>query len=203
MRDPEWWPEWEGETLVIVASGPSAKDVPIDRAKGKAKVIAINSSWRMVPWADMLFGCDAKWWNHYEGCPDFNGLKLCIEKSACERWGLGYVVCRKPDDRLYRGPKGTVGWGGNSGFHCLNLGVQFGVRRILLVGYDMRIDKGVHWHGRHPVGLNNPTRPNAKRWATAIDAAAKEIAKIGVEVLNCSPISALTRYPKVKFEDVI
>lgn len=186
-----------------MASGPSAKTVPLDMARCKAKVIVINSSWRLAPWADMLFACDAKWWNYYEGCPEFAGQKLCIEKIACDRWGLDYVTCKKPDDRFYHGPKGTIGWGGNSGFHCINLGVQFGVKRILLVGYDMRVDRGAHWHGDHPSGLHNPTPPNARKWVRSIDGAAKEIGKAGVEVLNCSPISALRNYPKVKFEDAL
>lgn len=186
-----------------MASGPSAKDVDLSRAKGRAKVIAINSSWRLVPWADMLFACDANWWNKNDGAPEFEGVKLCIEQSACEEWGLERVICMKPDDRFYHEPKGTVGWGGNSGFHCLNLGVQFGVKRILLVGYDMSIRNGLHWHGAHPAGLNNPTAGNAERWRRSIDAAAREIEKTGIEVLNCSPKSALRNYPKAKFEDVI
>ncbi|KRS17529.1 hypothetical protein [Roseovarius indicus] len=188
---------------MIVASGPSAGGVPIEMARGRAKVIAINNSWELAPWADILFACDAKWWDRHQGCPDFEGLKLCIEKPACKRWGVGHVTCMKPDDRFFHEPKGTVGWGGNSGFHCLNLGVQFGVKRILLVGYDMHIKNGLHWHGSHLSGLNNPTAGNAERWRKSLDAAHKEIAKTGVEVLNCSPISALQKYPKAVFEDVI
>lgn len=200
---PDWWPAWEGETLVIVASGPSAKDVPLQLARGKAKVIVINTSWRLAPWADMLFACDNAWWNQYQGCPEFKGLKLTIERKAADDWGLGYVHCMKPDDRVYLEPKGTVGWGGNSGFHCLNLAVQFGVKRVLLVGYDMRCDKGLHWHPDHPRGMNNPSVKNVERWRRAVDNAAKVILPLGIEVVNCSPISALQAYPKMDFAEAL
>ncbi len=199
----DWWPSWEGETLVIVASGPSAKAAPLELAKGRAKVIAINMSWRLCPWADILFACDYNWWLRTEGWQDFTGLKLTVDAKAARKWGLGYVHCMKPDDRVFLEPKGTVGWGGNSGFHCLNLAIQFGVRRVLLVGYDMTLDYGLHWHGAHPSGMHNPRADNVKRWRHAVDSAARVAAAQGVEVINCSPISALTKYPKMGFAEAL
>lgn len=96
---------------------------------------------------------------------------------------------------------GVLGWGGNSGFHALNLAVQAGARRIVLVGYDMTIAGGVHWHGRHPSALNNPTAGNIDRWRRVMDAAAPMLAECGVEVLNASAVSALAAFPKVAFEE--
>lgn len=200
---PDWWPSWEGETVVIVASGPSAKDAPIDLARSRAKVIAINTSWQLAPWADILFACDLTWWDRAHGCPEFRGLKLTIDKTAAKRFGLGYVHCQKPDDRLFIEPKNTVGWGGNSGFHCLNLAVQFGCSKIILVGYDMTIRHGLHWHGAHPKGMNNPKSGNVERWRRAIDAAARVIEPLGIKVINCSPVSALQNYPKLTLEEAL
>jgi hypothetical protein len=202
-KQPDWWPSWEGETLVIVASGPSAKEAPLELAKGRAKVIAINTSWRLVPWADILFACDQRWWTQYHGCPEFGGLRLTIDKHAAREFGLGYAHCMKPDDRVFLEPKGTVGWGGNSGFHCLNLAIQFAVKRVLLVGYDMRIDRGPHWHGEHPRGMHNPSAMNVERWRRAVDNAAKIAKAQGVEVINCSSVSALQNYPKMGFAEAL
>lgn len=95
---------------------------------------------------------------------------------------------------------GTLGWGGNSGFHAINLAAQFGVTDIALTGFDMRTDRGTHWHGNHPRGLNNPTAKNAERWRKAIDAMAPDLAVLGIRVVNCSEISALTAYSKIGFE---
>ncbi|WP_090229681.1 hypothetical protein [Filomicrobium insigne] len=96
----------------------------------------------------------------------------------------------------------TLGWGGNSGFHALNLAVQFGAKRVVLVGYDMRIDRGVHWHGRH-IRMGNPTESAIRRWRQCLDAVAPRLASLGVDVLNASPISALTAYRKCSLEEAL
>jgi hypothetical protein len=138
------------------------------------------------------------WWDNRKGLPDFTGLKLSVDRKCQERkWGIQKVGLNKNDDRLELVNIGTVGWSGNSGFHCLNLAVQFGARKIVLVGYDMRVDKGIHWHGPHKGGLNNPTERNVMRWRRCVDAAAEMIAAMGIKVINASPISALTKYPKM------
>lgn len=98
---------------------------------------------------------------------------------------------------------GVIGSGGNSGFQALNLAVQFGARTIVLVGYDYRIDQGLHWHGRHKAGLNNPTQHNIARWRRRLDDQAGRLAALGVEVLNASPVSALTAFPKVSLAEVL
>lgn len=98
---------------------------------------------------------------------------------------------------------GLVGWGGNGGFHAVNLAAQFGARRIVLVGFDMTLANGVHWHGRHPAGLNNPSARNLAKWAATLDAAAPSLAERGIEVVNTAADSALEAYPKMPFEDAL
>lgn len=202
---PDWWPDWSGETCVIVASGPSAKDTPIDLARGKARVIAINNSWRLAPWADVLFACDLRWWDRYGvATADFEGLRLSTDANACRRYPfLGRVALDRSSDRMNFAILNRVGWGGNSGFQALNLAAQFGANRIVLVGYDMTTRHGAHWHGRHPNGMANPSEPNIARWRRALDGAAQSLVDAGVEVLNASPISMLTGYPRVRFVDAL
>lgn len=152
----------------------------------------------------MLYACDYAWWNKYDGVPSFGGLKISHnEHKPKPQWGLRLIEVVRGDDRLRTSKIGEVGWGGNSGFHAINLAVQFGVSRIVLVGFDMRLDGGLHWHGRHGAGLHNPTDGNVARWRRCIDDAAAELADLGVEVLNASPVSALTAYPKVTLEEAI
>lgn len=128
------------------------------------------------------------------------GLRLSVDKAACRNpWSVHQVGLNKNDDRLELVKFGTVGWGGNSGFHALNLAVQFlsGSGKIILVGYDMTIANGLHWHGAHPKGMNNPQAGNVERWRRCIDHAAETIAALGITVINTSPDSALCNYPKM------
>lgn len=205
MKLPQWWQDWSGETCVIVASGPTARDVPIEKARGLAHFIAINESWRLAPWAEILLGCDASFWDAKNGVPEYSGIKLCLERGpTTKNWGINFLPSKRPDDRIVLNEEiGKVGWGGNSGFNAFNLAIQFGCRKVILVGYDMRIDYGVHWHGKHAEGMGNPTRGNAERWRRAMDAAAKPVRDHGVMAINCSPISALQNYPKMTFEEAL
>ena len=202
---PDWWPDWKNQTVVIVASGPSADQVPLSLAKGKARVIAINSSWKLAPWADALYACDFAWWNQHGGVPEFQGLKVSIDGRAATTasWNVKHLLSNRGDDRLVTNEPGRVGWGGNSGFHALNFVAQTHPKRILLVAYDMTIRFGLHWHGKHEGKLNNPSINNLGRWKRAIDNAACDLLAMGIEVINCSQISELENYIKLPFEEAL
>lgn len=196
-----WFPDWRGRSCVIVGSGPSAGCADLGRARGVG-VIAINEGWRLAPWADVLYACDRAWWLHRQGVPDFEGLKVTADARAASEFGLRRV---RVDDvnALQLRSAGVLGSGGNSGFQAVNLAVQFGVQRIVLVGFDLNMDGGVHWHGLHPGRLNNPTSALLAQWAARLDAQAPLLARLGVEVLNASPTSALAAFPKVPLEEAI
>lgn len=137
--------------------------------------------------------------------PHFTGLKLSQAPEVRQRpaWNVRRVTVVKSIDRLLVSEFGIIGWGGNSGFGALNLAVQFGAQRIVLVGFDMRIDKGVHWHGLHKGGLSNPNTKNVERWRRVIDEVAPVLTALGIAVVNASPVSALAAYPKVSFAEAI
>jgi hypothetical protein len=206
-RKPDWFPDWTGATSAIVASGPSAVRQPFHllQERRHIKVAAVNTSFQLVPWADMLYACDAKWWEVYKGAPDFKGLKVTYEKEAVAKYPeLKRVDVARFGNELLLATPGLVGAGGNSGFQCLNLHVQFGVKRILLIGFDMRLESGCHWHPRHPYPLSNPDAcSNIPRWRKSLDGAAKKLAENGVQVINCSMLSDLRAYPKMSLEKAL
>jgi hypothetical protein len=205
---PSWFPDWTGQRAVIVASGPSADHVRLTDARGRARFIVVNNSWKLAPWADALYGSDAAWWatgqaDHYEGesgdYGEFAGLKI----SRSDAPGT-YHVSLKPGthgqtwlDRLVFDEPGVIGAGGSSGFQALNLAIQFGSRDIALVGFDARVDQGTHWHGDHPSPLLNPSALTAQIWAKHLDAAAPTLLAREIRVVNLSPVSKLTAFPKM------
>lgn len=84
--------------------------------------------------------------------------------------------------------------GRNSGYQVLNLVVLMGAARVLLLGYDMRhIEGRKHWHGDHPKKLANPQATFLAECARAYDT----IQPLSCEVLNCTPGSAIRRFPFV------
>jgi len=98
---------------------------------------------------------------------------------------------------------GVLGAGGNSGFQAVNLAAQTGAARIALVGFDMTISAGVHWHGRHKPGLNNPGHLVIDGWRRGLDAMAPKLAALGIEVVNCSAQSALKAYRHMSLEEAL
>lgn len=88
--------------------------------------------------------------------------------------------------------------GGNSGYQALNLAVLLGCARVLLVGYDM---KGDHWHPPHEAV--NPGECEFARWRVNFETTIPDLERAGVEVLNCTPGSALECFPRANLEDCL
>jgi hypothetical protein len=200
MKPPDWYPDWRGQVCVIVGSGPSAQGVDLTLARGQAKVIAINNSWQLAPWADALYACDAKWWHvNKAALAEFAGLKVT---QATECPPVVHRVLLVQSAALATKP-GYVGSGSNSGFQASNLAVQFGATTLIWVGFDMRIDRGLHWHGEHRNGLANPRPERVQMWRDYLDGAAPEFARLGVRVINASEVSALRNYPKMSLAEAL
>lgn len=194
MVTSDWFPDWSGEVAAVIASGSSLATVDLDALHGRVRAIAVNRSFERAPWADALYGADPAFWAHCDGARTFAGLRITCDAGAARHWGLHHVTVETGVHTLRLDPPGTVGSGGNSGFQALNLVVQFGARRILLLGIDLC---GEHWHAAHPAPLKNPRPHTLIKWARRFDRAAGDLRQAGAEVINCSPNSALTAYSKM------
>lgn len=95
---------------------------------------------------------------------------------------------------------------GNSGAQAINLATLWGARRLVLVGFDMckaKVDgtEQEHWFGAHPKGLLNHS--DYGQFVRGMGRMAADLHQDGVEVLNCSPISALPYWRKVTMEQAL
>lgn len=136
-----------------------------------------------APWADALYAIDAPWWKHYgrQVAAGFRG-----EAFSAKHRGFGCHVATSPHFS-------------NSGTAALALAAHFGARRLLMVGYDCQFTGGKsHSHGDHP-----PTLGNAKslpKWPEKFAQCAAHLARLGVEVINCTRSTALTCFPRGDLE---
>lgn len=203
-------PDWSGQIVAVVASGPSAAHAGVDQLRGVARVIAVNSSWRLVPWADALYATDRAWWKqHYGELGAFTGLKLAAGRKRIARDfpGVSELTVPLPGDArrstIITEPRDMIGSGGNSGFQALNVAVQSRSTRIILVGYDMRLDRGSHWHGDHDGICKNPKADLMRKWCEVLDAQAQTLSDRGIHVVNASPVSALKNYRQSSIKGVL
>jgi hypothetical protein len=179
-------PDWAGRTVVCIASGPSltADDCELVRAAAVPTVVT-NTTFRMCPWADVLFGMDLKWWLEYheEAKKTFTGRLLA---------GSG-IVSRLGIESVYGCPWFTSF--GNSGASAISLAVAAGATKVVLVGFDAQRTGGqTHWHGDHPSSLSNAA--SLKNWPRKFDQVAAYAKGKGCKVVNASRATALTCFDR-------
>jgi hypothetical protein len=90
-----FWPvprECPGETVFVVGGGPSVLGQDLGALRGR-RVIVINSSVYAVPWADILFFGDWRWWeDNRVAVANFPGRAVTTSCMVPDRKVL---VCRK------------------------------------------------------------------------------------------------------------
>lgn len=196
---------WPGGRCIVAASGPSLTlDVANTCAASGWPVIVVNDAYRLLPWADVLYACDAKWWDAHHGAPIFRGEKWSShsmaregdlendKRQAADAYGL-HVVRGRNRPGFSRDPD-AIHYGGNSGFQAINLAILFGAVRIVLVGFDMRGHE--HFFGKHPKPLNqlDASTRGFERYVPHFIEAAHTLPE-HIRILNCTPVSALTCFP--------
>lgn len=195
--------EWPGDTVVILATGPSLTQEDVDYCRGKARVIAINDAYTLAPWADCLYATDAKWWNWHRGVPEFAGAKWSMEHSQWNNTRAKYPDIQRLRNTgalgLEHQPTGLRN-GRNSGYAALNLAYHYGAKQIILLGYNMQPYKGKrHFFGDHPQISPSPYN----QFRSAFETLVKPLGKAGVKVINCSRDTVLNCFPKAELRDAL
>lgn len=151
----------------------------------------------------MLYFADERWRQWHKDRAEFRafaGAKVSIENGEAvspdpDVWTLHHCGT----DGLSAQRNGLT-TGQNGGHQAINLAVLLGVRRILLLGFDMKpaADGRLHWFGEHPVA----TQPHVfSAMLQNFPSMLAPLRAAGVEVVNCTPGSALRCFPQRPLED--
>jgi hypothetical protein len=189
--------------VVVAAPGPSLTEDVAEACKGFPTIV-VNNAWQRLPWADVLFACDTAWWHFHRGVPAFNGEKWSSHGTSNDKQDAGLAYGLKCVAGIqgaeFSTKPGLINYGSNSGFQAINLAIQFGAARIVLVGFNMqRVGGKSHFHGDHPKGLRNA---DPRRFLTYFNQAAKKLPP-GVAITNATPDSALKCFPKMDLADAL
>lgn len=190
---------WSGRCCIVAASGPSLTEEVAALCSGE-RVIAVNDAYRLFPHADVLYACDAAWWNfHRSGPIGWVGERWTShslspkndKRSIDEVFGLRIIEGREGDG-FSRDPR-YIHYAGNSGFQAVNLAILFGADPIILVGFDMRrVDGRSHFFGEHKSPLSGSAHYGA--WCSKFARAAETLGPVP-QIINATPGSALTCFP--------
>lgn len=171
-------------TFAILATGPSMSQAVADSVRGRCGVIAVSNAYALAPWADAVVSQDCAWWTVHRHATFHEGRKFCGPR--CRMRNVETIEC-----------DGLIASGTNSGLLASYVAVKFfGATRILLLGLDMG---GTHYFGRHPAPLTNASD---SRFEVMCQQFSQWKPK-GVEVVNCTPKSRLTCFPKKDLCDVL
>lgn len=189
---------WVGQTAVILASGPSmSESVAQSVHESGCRSIAVNNTFRLAPWADILYAADEVWWKNTPDAMQFAGLKVsvgCI-KGVHQMRNSGKVGF-DPDPTALR-------TGGNSGYQAIHLAAHAGAATILLCGFDMHTRDGHHWHADHVAPLRMTHADHYPNWIRHFETLHTDLRNRGVMVFNCTPGSAVTAFPKKPLQEAL
>ncbi|RWB85927.1 MAG: hypothetical protein EOQ52_20470 [Mesorhizobium sp.] len=194
---------WPGETVFILAAGPSTLALDLSRLKDR-RVIAVKSAWKVYPKADVLFFADGRWWREKAlrpGAADFAGL---IVTSAQEIGDPRVTRIAKVDPKHgFASKPHQVALARSSTTGAINLAIHFGAARIVLLGVDA---KPAADGTRHNHRLRWPWPPSKTCWSDQVkefEMVAPSAKALGVEIVNANPDSAVTCFPRVPFDQCV
>jgi hypothetical protein len=135
------------------------------------RIGVVGNAFALVERADFLVAADRGWWAKHPEARTFGERRFCNSEVQCaEPLGL------QPDT--------------NSGVLGLEAATRLGATSIRLYGFDMH---GSHFFGQYTNGLRNTTE--TRRLVMLRQFAEWAAANRSVEVINCTPGSAIKCFP--------
>lgn len=187
-------PEWYGSTCFILGCGPSLNRADVNCLRGR-RVIAINDAYILAPFAEILYWCDEKWWlQHQERIAEtFRGRVIATLENQID----GVRALRNAGQLGLETDPGAIRNGSNSGYQAINLAVHLGVKRIVLLGYDMQVNGDrLHWQPRTDMQTAQGFQRTLQTTILPkFEYLREPLRKAGVEVINCTVNSALKVWP--------
>lgn len=200
-------PDWSGETVVVVAGGPSlsfsqVRAIAKARLEGRCRVIAVNDAIFWCWWADWLHACDFKWWSwHIQTVQHFAGIKTTLSETTPDAWVDGWL--EETGVQGYDPEPGKIRHGSNGGYQAMHLAIDAGASRIVIAGIDCT--KGpegqTHCHGGHEnhrghVDHEGTMAPNFETLVPALK-------QKRISAANVSDRSVLRCFAKMSIEEAL
>jgi len=221
---------WEGGECWIIGGGPSMprqfgvpEDVIQSVRSGKSSpsayspylapihdkhVIGINSAFLIGDWIDMCFFGDKHWFlENRERLAKFPGLKVtCHSNLGGGRYKGEHIkyLSRNRRRGISDNPH-QVSWNANSGAAAISVAVLAGCTRIILLGFDMKLDESgkQHWHGLYGTATKKPKKLPFEKHLVGFPIIAQHAQQRGIEILNACPDSAIESLRKVTVKELL
>jgi hypothetical protein len=204
-------PYWDEKPVAIVGGGPSLRGFDFERLRGRFHVLAVNASVFDIPFADAGFTIDQlamrHWWTRYRtevSCPLHFAIPVPWVKSVDAAPAKNMLFHQRVHTAKLQKFHSQIASGGTSGFGALNLAWLKRAKRIILFGFDYGSD-GKTWHHNpdHYAFHYDQVDEKWRAWARNFDRAEKRLTAEGVQVVNASPRSRITAFPRATIEEAL
>jgi len=202
------------QTIACIGTGPSLTPGQVQAAQRKGFTLYGCNLAYEFPLA-VFHACNRQFYDYYwcRGLEEHPATKYTIDADAARQYGINYLPGRWSQG-LCEPPH--VSYGHSSGFQLLNLAYHAKPARIVLLGYDMRYapdyngrERKVgstprHYFGEYPSALQHwpKVSVNAGVHSELVDLY-RAVARQGkVEIVNCTPGSAIDCFPAVAIESL-
>lgn len=168
-------------------------------------VIGINAAYKLGDWFDIIFFGDLSFWRkHLEYLLLYPSLKVTCT-GVGDKWkGVKWMRIDPHKKIGINTNRGYVCWHQNSGVASISLAAQLGVKRIILLGFDMKLeDDKQHWHNIYRGKGMKATKIPFDYHLQAFPAIAKDAKKLGIEIINANPDSAIDCFKKANVKELI
>ena len=181
------------KVAVCIASGPSLRVHDIawvkywreSPAHEERRVVVVNTSFRLAPWADAMYAANDDWWAAFgdEVAETFRGDKFCHADAATAH------AKKLPRGDTY----------GCSGAAAVAMCLAAGADRVIMLGHDACALEGkLHWHEDYEQAYN---AYNIEAWPEGYLRLRAAYAR--ADVLNCSRRTALNMFPTPSLEKAL
>lgn len=194
-------PIFLGETVYIVGGGPSLEGFDFSSLNNKI-TIAVNKSFLHLKNPTVIYWSDYRVYRWYENeiLAHKNAHKI-TNKPLPDNAGVINLLSTGKFG-LEKDPHGLRD-GGNSGYAAMNLAYHFGAKKIILLGFDMKLINGKsHYHEGYDVNKKPDTKMYERLMLPSFDSIAEYLKKAKVQVYNASPESSITCFQKIDLAQI-
>jgi hypothetical protein len=192
-------PEWLGQTAFIVGGGPSLRSIDLNVLRGQ-KIIAINTSYQVVPFADFLLFADFNWWDHYSKQLDgFAGRLVCASRTPMNPRLL--MVRRKVPPGLDQ-PNDCLPIQYTTATGAMGLAVKLGAKKLVLLGIDGKVaeDGKIHHHKSYPWPMIDGWQ---QRHRDDLQKMVAPLRHLGIEVVLATPSAYEDLWPLMPLSNLL
>ena len=205
------------KTICCIGTGPSLTTGQIDAARKKGFALyGCNLTYQIVPDLALFYSVNYAFWAHYWhiGLKQHPAEKWTTNKKVAEKYGVNWIA-----ERFQHGlstDRDIISHGHGSGFSLVSMAHRNGADRIILLGYDCKYSESYdglereigstprHYFGEYPSSMQHwPSVSVQGGVHTELVDLYRSIKEQGlVEVINCTPGSAIDCFPYMDIQNV-